>query len=61
MAEQSCQFIVAMHSPILMALPGAKILSFDEGLTKDVKYEDVEHVSLTKPFLDNPSNYLHHL
>ncbi len=59
--EEDSQFIVATHSPILMALPGARILSFDETPVCEVAYEDLEHVRLTRDFLNRPEAYLRHL
>ncbi|HEX8116062.1 MAG TPA: AAA family ATPase, partial [Pyrinomonadaceae bacterium] len=61
MAEQDSQFVVATHSPILMALPGADILSFDHAPVRRVRYEEVEHVNLTRDFLNNPEAFLRHL
>src|SRR5687768_11699774 len=61
MAEQDSQFVVATHSPIVMALPGADILSFDQQPVRRVPYEEVEHVSLTRDFLNNPEAFLRHL
>ncbi|HLM58633.1 MAG TPA: AAA family ATPase [Pyrinomonadaceae bacterium] len=61
MAAQDSQFIVATHSPILMALPGADILSFDHAPVRRVPYEEVEHVTLTRNFLNNPEAFLKHL
>jgi predicted ATPase len=61
MTGQDSQFIVATHSPILMALPGADILSFDHPPARRVRYDDVEHVSLTRDFLNNPEAFLRHL
>jgi predicted ATPase len=61
MTGQDSQFIVATHSPILMALPGADILSFDHSPARRVRYEEVEHVSLTRDFLNNPEAFLRHL
>ena len=58
---EGCQFIIATHSPILMALPGAEILNFDAYPIKPVAWEDVEHVAITKAFLNNPESYLRHL
>src|SRR5262249_52336773 len=54
MVEQNGQFIIASHSPILMAFPDAVILSFDEGRIQKVAYEDLPHVTLTRAFLNNP-------
>jgi predicted ATPase len=55
-----CQFIVATHSPMLMAFPEATIYVFDGGTVKATPYSEVEHVQLTKSFLDNPQRFLRH-
>jgi predicted ATPase len=61
MVEADCQAVIATHSPILLAFPGATILSFDgDGITR-VAYEDLEHVRLTRDFLANPEAFLRHL
>lgn len=59
--EHASQFIIATHSPILMALPQAEILSFDGGKIQRAKYDDLEHVTLTRRFLENPEQFLKHL
>lgn len=61
MVAQKCQFIIATHSPILMAFPGATILSFDETPARPVAYEQLEHVTVTRSFLNDPAQYLRHL
>ncbi|HKE04632.1 MAG TPA: AAA family ATPase [Blastocatellia bacterium] len=61
MVEQQAQFIIATHSPILMAFPGARIVSFDDHPIREVDYDDVEHVSLTRAFLKNPQSFLRRL
>ncbi len=61
MVEENSQFIVATHSPIILAFPDATILSFDSGRIHEVKYEQLEHVNLTKDFLNNPNSFLRHL
>jgi predicted ATPase len=61
MVDQNGQFIIATHSPILMAYPGAHILSFDGGILHAETYETLESVSLTRAFLNNPQAYLRHL
>ena len=61
MTAQDSQFVIATHSPILMALPGADILSFDHAPLRRVPYDKVEHVSLTRDFLNNPEAFLRHL
>lgn len=52
------QFVIATHSPILMALPGADIRLFAGGTITPVAYEDVEAVRLTRDFLNAPQRYL---
>ena len=59
--ERSAQFIIATHSPILMAFPGATIYNFDSDHIKRVKYDEVEHVSIMRSFLNNPEQFLKHL
>ena len=44
------QLIIATHSPILMAYPGAQILQIEEGEIRRVEYEDTEHYRVTKQF-----------
>ena len=61
MVEEGGQFIIATHSPILMAYPGAEILNFDGAAPKRIAFEDTEHVSITKSFLNNPETFLRYL
>jgi predicted ATPase len=55
------QFLIATHSPMLICDPGATIYQFDEDGVSETTYQDTEHYSLTKSFLDNPAVYLRHL
>jgi predicted ATPase len=59
--DRGAQFIIATHSPILMALPDAVILDVNESPPAQVTWDDVEHVSLTRAFLNNPEAFLRHL
>ena len=52
------QFIIASHSPILLAYPEAVILNFDDTSIKPVAYEDTEYYQVYKDFLVNRSKYL---
>ncbi len=52
------QFLIATHSPIVLALPDAEILSFDEAPPRRVAYDDLEHVRLTREFLNDRERYL---
>jgi len=61
MIEQDAQFIIATHSPILMAFPQAVIYDFDSVPIKEVKYQEIEHVRLMRDFLDNPTAYISRL
>jgi predicted ATPase len=61
MVAQDAQFIIATHSPILLAFPGATIYSFDRIPPGPVEYEELEHVSLMRDFLARPGQFLRHL
>jgi predicted ATPase len=61
MVAQGGQFIVATHSPILLAFPGARIYSFDGGRISESEYASLEHVTITRDFLNAPERYLRHL
>jgi predicted ATPase len=55
---KNSQFIIATHSPILMAYPQAKILLMDEKGFTEVGYEDTEHYAVTKKFINDPTGML---
>ena len=59
--EENCQFIIATHSPILLAFPHAQIMLFEENNIQQVKYDDLEHVSFTRDFLRDPQVFLRFL
>jgi predicted ATPase len=59
--EGEAQFVVATHSPILMAYPGAAILSMDGPEIQPVTFEDLEHVRIMRGFLNHPERYLDRL
>jgi predicted ATPase len=61
MVAEESQFIIATHSPILLAFPGATILSFDGGRVQPVQYAELEHVRLTRDFLDSPQSFTKYL
>lgn len=52
------QFIIATHSPILLACAGAVIYSFDGGAVGKVEYEETEHYRIYKSFLEDRSKFL---
>ncbi len=57
-AAGHAQFIIASHSPILLACPGADILSFDESPVKRIEYEDTDHYRIYKEFMADPLKFL---
>lgn len=61
MVAKRCQFIIATHSPIIMAFPEASILSFDNIPIKKVEYDELEHVRIMKDFLNNKEQFLRRL
>jgi len=61
MVSQGAQFIIATHSPILMAYPGATIYQFEGGQVAPAAYDGLEHVQVTREFLAAPERYLRHL
>ncbi len=52
------QFIIATHSPILMAYPDARIYHCSADGVAEVAYEDTEHFQVTRDFLSNPQRML---
>jgi len=53
LVQQDSQFIIATHSPILLAYPGARILYFSASGIDEVAYEDTEHFATTRDFLNH--------
>jgi len=61
MVAEESQFIIATHSPIIMAYPQAQIFQLSaEGIAR-VAYEDTEHYQVSKDFFSNPERMLKHL
>ena len=59
--KNNSQFIIATHSPILMAFPNAEILQFSESGIEKVKYYETEHYKTTKLFIEEPEKTIHYL
>ncbi len=55
------QYVIATHSPILMAYPGAWIYSLSDAGLSRIDYDDTEHVQITRGFLANPARMMRHL
>ncbi|GKW42392.1 AAA family ATPase [Pectobacterium parvum] len=59
--REGSQFVIATHSPILMAYPDATIFQFGEDGIQQVAYEETEHYQITRAFLNNPERMLREL
>jgi len=57
-ADGHAQFIMATHSPILLAYPGAQLFSFDSPRIEEVEYEDTAHYRLYKQFFTDRTAFL---
>jgi predicted ATPase len=57
-ARAGSQFIVATHSPILLACPGARIYELDESGFTACAYDDLDSVRMLRGFLDAPDRFL---
>jgi len=55
------QFLIATHSPILLAYPGATLYQFEEDGIREVAYRDTDHYLVTKEFLNGPEQMLQYL
>ena len=60
-ASGQAQFLIASHSPILLAYPKATLLTLDSGPIREIAYTDTEHYKVTKQFLDSPERFFKHL
>ncbi|MEO5713026.1 MAG: AAA family ATPase [Luteolibacter sp.] len=58
LVRQKSQFIIATHSPILMAYPDAIIYEFSQEGIRRVAYTETEHYRVTKNFLSNPERMM---
>ena len=60
-ARAGAQFIIASHSPILLGIPDAQILTFDEGPIHPCAYEDTDSYQVMSTFMNNRQQLLHRL
>jgi predicted ATPase len=58
LVKTNSQFIIATHSPIIMAYPNAKIYLFSETEIREVQYTETDHYKITKDFLDQRQSML---
>ena len=59
LCEQNSQFIIATHSPILLAYPGAVLYELSEAGIRETTYRESEPYRLTQQFLNDPERMLH--
>ena len=57
-AKEGSQFFIVTHSPILLGLPDAQILTFDKGQVQPCRYEDTDSYQITKSFINNRDGML---
>ena len=60
-ANENCQFIIATHSPILLAYDRAEIISMDEGPAGKTSWKELESVNIMKNFLNDPQGFIRRL
>jgi predicted ATPase len=61
LVQGGSQFVIATHSPILLAFPGARLFRLDGARIEAVEYRQTEHYALTRDFLNDPDRYLRRL
>ena len=59
--NDNIQFLIATHSPILLAFPGAQIFSFDGGEVHQISYRDSQPFQLVSRFVAAPERYMNAL
>ncbi|MBO6205378.1 MAG: AAA family ATPase [Lachnospiraceae bacterium] len=60
-ARAQSQFIIVTHSPILLGIPDAEILTFDSGQICPCSYEETDSYQVTEMFINNREQILHRL
>ena len=59
--RENSQFFIVTHSPVLLTLPGAEILSFDNGRLHKIEYEDMESYRISEMFINHREQVLKRL
>ena len=59
--EAGSQVVLATHSPVLAAMPGARVIEFGDHGFRTVAWDELELVAHWRAFLDRPDSYLRHL
>lgn len=61
LVKRNSQFIIATHSPILMAYPDAEVKLFTEKDIQTVHYQETEHFRIMKELVNNPERMMYYL
>ena len=61
LVQDDSQFIIATHSPMILAYPDAWIYEMARGGPRQAEWGELRHTGLTKDFLNNPEAYLHEI
>ena len=61
LVQAGSQFVIATHSPILLAFPGALIYELREDGPTETAYEDTDHFQMTRAFIEAPDRFLRRL
>jgi predicted ATPase len=59
--EKKSQFLIATHSPMILAYPDSKIYALDESGIRETAYEETDHYRTTRSFLEDRDKFLRHL
>ena len=59
--RENSQFFIVTHSPVLLTLPGAEILSFDNGRLHKIEFEDTESYRISEMFINHREQVLKRL
>ena len=59
--DDGSQFIIATHSPFLMAFPDAQLLNFNHAPPAPIDYDEIESIKLWRAFLREPEAFTHRL
>lgn len=61
LVRSGCQFVIATHSPMLMAYPDALIYELGDFGIRETDWKATDHYTITRSFLERPESYLRHL
>ena len=60
-ATGRAQFLIATHSPMMLAYPGAILFSLDGESIEEITYQETTHYLITRDFLNAPARFFKHL